>query len=386
MAGTRATTILWSAAAAVIVLAGLKLAAALVVPLLLAVFIAMLSGPLVLLLVRRGAPVFAAVGAALAMDLAFFGVLALLLASALNTLASALPRYQRRVSVMVSEGEAWFASHGMEDVGDLLLGAINFNAVASVVASGVQLLAGLVTTLLIVLVIVGFILVEVVGIEEKLGVFFEQQADARERLRRAIDQIQRYVVAKTAVNLLTGVLVFGWLLICRVEFALLWGLSAFVLNYIPTLGAAILAFPVLVVALLDQGLGTTVVVGIGYLIMNIGIFGVIEPRVFGRALGLSPLVAFLSMICWGWLWGPMGAFLSVPLTMMVKLGAEFFGEARWLSRVMDPPSAEAVRSRASWRPGVVLPDEDVRSSGPSLDELAQKAVGDSSAPGSSEAE
>src|SRR5262249_18651612 len=154
-------------------------------------------------------------------------------------------------------------------------------------------LAKISAALAMVLLIVAFILVEMLGVEDKLRHIFKHPEIGIEQFRRAAAHVQRYIVVKTGANLLTGALVWLWLAAFRVDFALLWGVSAFMLSYVPTLGSLLLGAPVLAVTLLQYGFGTTVVVGLGYVLINTAIAALVEPRVFGQALGLSPLVVFV---------------------------------------------------------------------------------------------
>jgi hypothetical protein len=166
-----------------------------------------------------------------------------------------------------------------------------------------------------------------------------------------------------------GALIWLWLAAFRVDFALLFGVSAFMLSYVPTLGTVLLGAPILTVTLLQYGFGTTLVVGTGYVLINTAIAALVEPRVFGHALGLSPLVVFVSMVCWGWLWGPVGAVLSVPLTVVVKIALAYVDGYEWLSRMLGPAENATGVGSPTIPPGVLtsLPASAViTSSGMSL--------------------
>jgi AI-2 transport protein TqsA len=331
----RTTDWLLRAAALVVILAALKLATPLVVTILLAAFLAIASAPLMFWLVRHGVNRYLAVMAALAADVAFFGAMVALAASGLDAMVSALPRYQARIDVLRSEASFWLKTQGLPDLGDLLPTLSNADTgrmVGNAIAEAVSALSSLV----LVLFIVAFLLVELLGIEEKLRFIFRHPEIGIEQFRRAAAHVQRYIVVKTLANLLTGALVWVWLAAFRVDFAMLWGVCAFMLNYIPTIGSALLGVPVVAVTLLQFGFGTAMFVGIGYMLINTAIAALVEPRVFGQALGLSPLVVFVSMVCWGWLWGPVGAVLSVPLTVIVKISLAYMEGYEWLSRMLGP--------------------------------------------------
>ena len=153
--------------------------------------------------------------------------------------------------------------------------------------------------------------------------------------------MKRYIVIKTEVSLITGVLVAVWLAILGVDFPLLWGLIAFLLNYIPNIGSIIAAIPGTLLALVQLGLWPAFLVALGYLAINMVMGNFLEPRWMGHGVGLSPLVVFLCLIGWGWVLGPVGLLLSVPLTMTVKIAAESSPETRWLAILLGPEDVPA---------------------------------------------
>jgi predicted PurR-regulated permease PerM len=116
----------------------------------------------------------------------------------------------------------------------------------------------------------------------------------------------------------------------------LWGLVAFLFNFVPNIGSIIAAVPALLLALVQLGPGPALAAGAGYLVVNIVMGNVVEPRFMGRGVGLSTLVVFLSLVFWGWVLGPVGMLLSVPLTMVVKLALEANPETRWIAVLIGP--------------------------------------------------
>ena len=148
--------------------------------------------------------------------------------------------------------------------------------------------------------------------------------------------MKQYLVIKTLVSLVTGILVAVWLAILGVNFPLLWGLLAFLLNYIPNIGSILAAIPASLLALVQISLGAALLVVLGFLVINVVMGNVIEPRWTGRGVGLSPLVVFFSLIFWGWVLGPMGLILSVPLTVTVKIALESSEETRWVAVLLGP--------------------------------------------------
>ena len=162
---------------------------------------------------------------------------------------------------------------------------------------------------------------------------------------RFLTSANRYLVVKTWISLLTGGLVTLLLLVVGVDYPLLWGVIAFLFNFIPNIGSIIAAIPALLLALVQLGTGSALVVAGGYVVINVVVGNAVEPRFMGREVGLSPLVVFLSLVCWGWILGPVGMLLSVPLTMVVKLALESNPQWQWLATLLGSshPSEQRVQ-------------------------------------------
>ena len=172
---------------------------------------------------------------------------------------------------------------------------------------------------------------------EKVRVAF--QHDEREpflAFAQFMTLLNKYLAIKTLVSAATGVIAALWLLYLGVDFPLVLGLLAFLLNYIPTLGSIIAAVPAVILAFMQFGPGMAGITALGYVAMNVGLGNVLEPRLQGRGLGLSPMVVFLSLIFWGWLLGLVGILLAIPLTMTAKLAFEETPRYQWLAILLGP--------------------------------------------------
>ncbi|MBW2484139.1 MAG: AI-2E family transporter [Deltaproteobacteria bacterium] len=135
--------------------------------------------------------------------------------------------------------------------------------------------------------------------------------------------VQQYLGLKTLISFLTGALVTIVLSIAGVDFALLWGVLTFVLNFIPTIGSIVATVPPIAITLFQSGsIGKTFVIAALLLAIQIAVGNVLEPKMMGRGLNLSPLVVLFSLIFWGWLWGIPGMLLSVPLTAAIRIAME----------------------------------------------------------------
>ncbi len=138
----------------------------------------------------------------------------------------------------------------------------------------------------------------------------------------------------------TGLLVYFFLLIVGVDYPLLWAVLAFVLNYIPTIGSIIALIPPFLLAMVQLGFIDSIIVLAGYLTINTIMGNILEPKFMGKGLGLSTLVVFLSLVFWGWVLGPIGMLLSVPLTITIKIALDSSEETRWLAVMLGPESSE----------------------------------------------
>jgi predicted PurR-regulated permease PerM len=154
--------------------------------------------------------------------------------------------------------------------------------------------------------------------------------------------VKNYLAIKSVVSLATGVVIGLWLYILGVDHFLLWGVTAFLLNFIPNIGSIIAAIPAVLLAFVQLGPGVAGMTALGYIVTNTVMGNIVEPRFMGRGLGLSTLVVFLSLVFWGWLLGTVGMLLSVPLTMIVKIGLESSESTRWLALLLcsDEPNSE----------------------------------------------
>ncbi len=185
-----------------------------------------------------------------------------------------------------------------------------------------------------------FTLAEATVFPAKFRAILGREHGHSSRLTKIVTEVQEYLGIKTFISLATGVLLGAWCWVLDLDFPILLGLVAFVLNYVPTVGSIIASAPAMLLALIQYGPGHALIVIVGYLVVNMAFGNLIEPNLLGRRLGLSTLVVILSLIFWGWVWGAVGALLAVPLTMVVKIMLENTSDLRWVAILLDkaPPS------------------------------------------------
>jgi predicted PurR-regulated permease PerM len=209
---------------------------------------------------------------------------------------------------------------------------------------GVRLLlsnaSGLFATGLLVLLAVVFILMEVPAIPGKLKAAFHLTEAGNARLKRLLDNINRYMQIKSLTSLATAVCVWLLLWSLGVDFAVLWAVLAFFLNFVPVVGNIVMMIPAVLLALVQIGPSTALVVAVGYLVINTLIGNVIEPRIMGKGLGISTLAVFIALLFWGWLFGTVGMFLAVPLTTALIIALDASPHTRPLAILLGPELKE----------------------------------------------
>ncbi len=327
--------ILITAASLVIVVAGMQAAAALINPFLLAIFLAILFYPPLDLLQRRGVPKALAVAIILSGFLVTSFLLMAFVGRSLNALTGQLPLYQERLGTLLAHLFAWLNSLGIDTSNVLLADYVSPRKVMDLVYLTLSLVRGLFTHMLLIFLTVLFIMIEVAGFPGKLQAAFPDPEKTLGHFRAITASVNRYMGVKALFSLATGLSIWLLLALLGVDFAVTWGLLAFFLNFIPSIGSIIAAVPAILLALLQLGLPTALLTLLGYLVVNVLLGNFLEPRFMGRRLGLSTLVVFLSLLFWGWVLGPVGMVLSVPLTMIAKIALAANEDTRWLAVLLE---------------------------------------------------
>jgi AI-2 transport protein TqsA len=327
--------ILITAALFVIVVDGMRAAAAIINPFLLAVFVSSLCAPLLYRLQRRGIPNGLAVAVIILGLLVVALLLMIFVGRSLNNLAQQLPVYQERLADLITQTIARLDKLGLDMSTSPLTDYVTPRKVMSLVYYGLSLFRGLFTNMFLILLVVLFILLETSGFPRKLQAAFPDQEGTLGHFKTMTANVNRYMGLKTLFSLATGVCVWMLLAIIGVEFAGTWGLLAFFLNFIPAIGSIIAAIPAIIWALVQLGLPSALLTLLAYLVVNIIIGNLLEPKFMGHRLGLSPLVVILSMIFWGWVLGPIGMVLSVPLTMIGKIALATSEDTRWIAVLLE---------------------------------------------------
>ncbi len=340
----RTTKVLLTLACLVVIIAGMRAAQALLVPFLMAVFIAVILGPALTWLRRKGVPTWAAL-LLIVGGISILGVLTgVLLGASINDFSRNLPGYETEIQAKTAGITVLLERFGLKVTQQQILRYVDPGAAMNLAGTLLSSLGGLLSQTVLILLTVVFILLEVSTFPEKMRRVFGPDSRMLGSVDQFLAKIDRYMVIKTWMSLATGVLVAIWLALLGVDYPLLWGLLAFLFNYIPNIGSIIAAVPPLLLALVQLGTTAALLTGTGYLVINLVIGTVVEPRFMGRGLGLSTLVVFASLIFWGWVLGPVGMLLSVPLTMTLKIGLANTAETSWLDTLLGQSPEEPEKS------------------------------------------
>lgn len=306
----------------IIIVAGIRSAEPIIVPFLLSAFIAVICTSPLFWLKKKGIPASIAVLIVL-LGIGFIGLIMMaLVGTSLNDFSNELPIYQTRLQEEMTSLFSWLNGMGINISGEKLLAYIDPGKAMRLFASTLNSFSSVLTNGFLIVLTVIFMLLEISGFPDKLRDAMGTTPSSSAGLTEITVGIKHYMMIKTLTSLATGTLIAIWLAIIGVDFPVLWGVVAFALNFVPNIGSIIAAIPAILLALIQLGIFPALHAAIAFIVVNLVIGNAIEPRIMGKGVGLSTLVVFLSLVFWGWVLGPIGMLLSVPLTMIVKIGLE----------------------------------------------------------------
>ncbi len=319
-------------AAVIIVAYGLQMAKVVLVPFLIASFLALITvRPMLWMQQHRVPAIVAALLIVIAIMLILFGVGAIV-GTSLADFTAALPTYQQRLDALVQRVFEFLAQTFKNDESvQSLSDMVDPGWAMRLAASFLNGIKDVLTNVFLIIFTVIFMLLEASTFETKVEAAFGRRTTSLQSVRRFLTNLGRYLGIKTLVSLATGLTagIVTWAI--GLDFPLLWAMLAFLLNYVPTIGSIIAAVPPVLLALVQLGPGAASATMLGYIGINVVFGNFLEPRLMGYGVGISPLVVFIGLVLWGWIFGPVGMLLSVPLTMTLKLGLERDARTRWMA-------------------------------------------------------
>ncbi|MDR1382904.1 MAG: AI-2E family transporter [Planctomycetaceae bacterium] len=363
-------------AALVVILAGIKAASTIVTPVLLALFITILLLVPLRWLYAKGCPSLLAFGIVGGVILLLFLVLGWIVSASLRDFIKHSPEYSEKIVKNLETTKNQLKEYGLslefglslpdskstketnneqktqdsENINDPqteqlplaeetpeapTFSKFDSQTFISWVTWSAKRLQHFLENTLLILIILMFMIFEAARFPAKLAKAFGNSPITNEHFRQIADDVRRYIVYKGMINLLSCTVVAVFYYIIGVKYALLWGLIAFFLYFIPNIGAMVSAIPPLLLIFIDNGLPGVLTLVIGLFVIESLIGYGLEPRLLGHGLGISTVVVFLSLIFWGWLLGPIGLFLAAPLTIVVKIVLQAFDETRWMAILLD---------------------------------------------------
>ena len=315
----------------IIIFAGLKIADKIVVPFFLAMFIALISLPLLKYFQSKKINTPLSVTLVLVTIMSVSLSIAALIGTSLNSFRKSLPEYKEKIYHEIDKLSNFAEKYDITINSDIMNNYIDPTFIMQFVANTISAFGNVLTNYLLILLIVMFTLLEAAGFSNKLKLAFKNSEKSINNFNNFSNNMNKYLTIKTIVSILTGTIIYIFLTIINLDHAIMWALIAFFLNYIPSIGSIIASIPAIIIALIQYNIYYALLVAGIYMAVNVIMGSIIEPKYLGKELGLSTLIIFLSLLFWGWLLGPVGMLLSVPLTMILKIGLESNNDTKWIA-------------------------------------------------------
>ncbi len=324
-------------------------------PFFVALFLSYLIYPVIEYLVQKRVPRFLAYPIVFLLIFGIFYVLGVIITVQVNEFMQNLDIYKLRLTDIFTQFTAVLQKYSilerfgldstlidfkeyspLEKLEELVLSKLDLSKVTGYIGTSLGSFLDIVANLLIMAFFMIFLLLEFERLPARIKYAYGDEADFILGVIDEVDRsVRKYLVVKTMVSLVTGIVYTIILWIAGVDFFLLWGLTAFLLNYIPYIGSYIAtAFPVIVALILISPLSALVILII-LLSVQIVMGNIVEPKLLGRELNLSPVVVLISLAFWGWLWGLVGMFLSIPITATIKIIMEHIPGTKNVARLMS---------------------------------------------------
>lgn len=310
----------------VIVVAGMKAAATILVPFLVAVFLTVLCAPILMGMTRRGIPEWLGLTVILTVLLVCTGFVLVVVGSSLTSFAGNLDAYESHLGKQFDRLDRWlqvkFDIYTESEAA--FARSLDPQDAFGYIGEALAQLSGVLGNATFILMMFAFMLAETRVLLTKARRLSELSGFPFEEVEELGQDIVRYFAIKTWVSLGTGVTLGLLYWMIGIDAVILWAFIGFVLNFVPSIGSFLAAIPplLLTVAQEDLDLSDTGLLLLGVVAINTGFGNILEPRVMGRGLNLSTTVVFLSLLFWGWVLGPIGMLLSVPLTVACKLALD----------------------------------------------------------------
>ena len=325
-------------AAILIIMAGVIYAKSVITPLLLALFISIICAQPISWLEKKGVPKWLALLIVILGMVFLFSGFSILIGETITSFSSNVSKYGSTLTAIFNSFIQFLRENGINIPKDHMSALIQPGKILEFTASALNGLLSMIGTTFLIFLIVLFILMEFGSFPVKAKAILIGSGESIAYFSTIIQSIRQYLWIKTIVGLVVGILIYLALLIIGVDYPLLWALVAFLMNYIPNIGSIIASIPTVLFALVQLGFGGALWTLATFMLIHNVIGNFLEPRIMGKGLGLSTLVVFLSLLLWGFLLGTIGMFLSVPITLTIKIILEQNEKTRWLAILLGTPA------------------------------------------------
>lgn len=326
---------LLTVASGVAILAGMRVAAAIIGPVIIALIITIAWSPGSAWLRRKGWHPSVAALTGILLGVIGMALFVALVWSSLVQLQDKLPGYQPRIEAlqqMISDK----LSDLPIDSSRLFSGEmLRPSSLVGYAVAFVRRLTAAVGNLFFLVLLMAFMMLEAVRYPQKLRDALATSSTGVEQFNRFSEHIREYVVINSIFGLIAATINTALLLMLGIDYAILWGVLSFLLSFVPNIGFAIALVPPALLGLVEFGFARAGMVVAGYTLINFLVDNVFKPRFVGETLDLSALVVVLSLLFWGWLLGPIGALIAIPLSIAAKFLFEGFEESRWIAHLMS---------------------------------------------------
>jgi len=325
-------------AALIIILAGVFYAKSFLTPLLLAIFISILCAKPISWLETKRVPKWIALIIVMLTLVLLFSGFSFLIGGTISSFSSNVSKYGSSLTAIINSFIQLLNEHGLNIGKDQVPTLIQPARILEFTAGALNGLAQMLEKTLLIFILVLFILLESESFPDKAKAIFSGSDESIAYFSTIVKNIRHYLWIQTLIGLVVGILIYIGLMIIGVNYALLWALIVFLLNYIPNIGSVIATIPAVLFALVQLGIGGALWTLGTFMVIHNVIGNFFEPRIMGEGLGLSTLVVFLSLLLWGFLLGTVGMFLSVPITMTIKIILEQNEKTLWLAILLGTPA------------------------------------------------
>lgn len=324
-------------AAFIIIIAGVMYAKAIIIPFLLALFICIICVQPISWLEKKKIPRGIAIIIVMLGLIILFSAFGLVIGGTISSFSGNLSKYEDSLTTMSNSFIQGLNDMGLKIRTNQLSNLVQPGKILAYTATVLNTLVGMVGTTFLIFLIIIFTLMEFGSFTLKAKAIRSESNKSISYFSTISQNIRHYLAIKTFLCVSLGILIYISLLIIGVDYPLLWALIAGLMNYIPNIGSVLATIPTVLFALVQLGTGGALWTLVTSLVFHNILGNFLEPRIMGKGMGLSTLVVFLSLLFWGFVLGMAGMFLSVPLTMTVKIILEKNEKTEWIAVLLGTP-------------------------------------------------